>query len=289
MGAEQGTSMGWLEAVLLGVLQGLTEFLPISSSAHIRIAPALFDRPDAGAAFTAVIQLGTEAAVLIYFRKDIWNILRTWTLSLWRKELRRDPAALLGWWVIVGTLPIVVLGLLYEEQIEGALRNLWIVATVLILGGLILGAADYAGRKMRHLESLTGRDAVILGFAQAAALIPGVSRSGGTITAGLLLGFTRAEAARYSFLLAIPAVLGAGVKQLGDIGGANTPDWGATIIATIAAFLVGYVVIAVLLRYLAKGSYLPFVIYRVVLGVALYILLGTDVLAPLAGVPTDEL
>lgn len=275
--------MGWLEAVILGVLQGLTEFLPISSSAHLRIAsPLLGLGKDPGAAFTAVVQIGTEAAVLIYFRRELWNITKTWTLSLFRPELRREPSAKLGWYVILGTLPIVILGLLFQEQIKTDLRDLRIVATVLILGGIVLGIADRMGRNERDLEALTGRHALVLGLAQAAALIPGVSRSGGTISAGLFLGYKRADAARYSFLLAIPAVLGAGILELKDIGGHGSPEWAPTLLATAIAFAVGYAVIAWLLRYLATGSYLPFVVYRVLLGFLILLLIANGNLDPVS-------
>ena len=277
--------MGWFEAVVLGLVQGLTEFIPISSSAHLRVVGEAFGWDDPGAAFTAIIQIGTELAVLLYFRNDIIRIVRQWVLSLFRRELRGDPDARMGWLIIVGSIPIVVLGLLFQDDIETTLRDLRIVAICLVAFSLVLFWADRVGRKQRELDDLTVRSGLTFGFAQAMALIPGVSRSGGTITAGLFLGFTRAAAARYSFLLAIPAVLGSGGFQTyealaGDTEGAPIA-WGPTALATVISFFVGYVVIAWLLRYLDRGSFTPFVVYRVVLGLALLALVGAGVLDPL--------
>ncbi|MFI6481630.1 undecaprenyl-diphosphate phosphatase [Nonomuraea sp. NPDC050663] len=264
--------MGWLEAVVLGLLQGLTEFLPISSSAHIRVVSALFGWKDPGAAFTAVIQLGTEAAVLIYFRKQIWEIITTWTRSLFNKELRAAPAARMGWYVIIGTLPIVVLGLLFEDEIEGVFRDLRLIATTLIVFGLILWFADHTARNKLTLEKhLSPVHAVIYGLAQSLALIPGVSRSGGTITAGLLLDYRREEAARYSFLLAIPAVLGSGFYQLLDIGEGGAPEWGPTLLATVISFVVGYLAVSWFLKYISTHRFTGFVIYRICLGLFIYL------------------
>ncbi|MDP9396959.1 MAG: undecaprenyl-diphosphate phosphatase [Actinomycetota bacterium] len=273
--------IGWWQAAVLGMLQGLTEFLPISSSAHLRIAAPLLGWSDPGAAFTAVTQLGTETAVLLYFRRDIWTILRTWTLSLGRPQLRADPAARMGWYVIFGTVPIVVLGFALRGLIETSFRDLRIIAVTLIVFGLVLGAADAVARNVRPLEKLTLRHGLIYGLAQALALVPGVSRSGGTISAGLLLGYRREAAARYAFLLAIPAVLASGIFELRLIGEGSAPAWGPTLLATVLAFAVGYVVIAWLLRYLAHGSFRPFVIYRVALGILLLGLVVGGVLDPL--------
>ena len=282
--------MGWFEAVVLGLVQGLTEFLPISSSAHLRVVGEVFGWDDPGAAFTAIIQIGTEIAVLLYFRRDIGRIVRAWVLSLFRRELRRDPDARMGWLIIVGSIPIVVLGLLFQDKIETTLRDLRIVAIALVLFSLILYWADRVGAKQRELSDLTLGNGLVYGLAQSLALIPGVSRSGGTITAGLFLGFTRAAAARYSFLLAIPAVLGSGLfevkKSLGGDSAGPPIEWGPTILATVIAFAVGFVVIAWLLRYLDRGSFTPFVVYRVVLGLLLLALVGADVLDPLSGAPT---
>lgn len=271
--------MTWFEALVLGVVQGLTEFLPISSSGHVLIASSIFGWGDPGAAFTAVMQIGTELAVIIYFRRDIWRILRAWTRSLVDAESRSDPDARLGWLVIVGTLPIGVLGVLFTRQIETVARNLWLVAVMLIIFGIILGVADRVGSRTRDVQSIRWRDGVILGFFQALALIPGVSRSGASITGGLLLGLTREAATRYAFLLAIPAVLASGLYEASKIGEGPAPEWGPTLAATAIAFVVGYAVIAWLLRYLRTGSYLPFVLYRLGLGGVLLVLLGTGVLA----------
>jgi undecaprenyl-diphosphatase len=275
--------MGWFEAVVLGVVQGLTEFLPISSSAHLRLVGEAFGWDDPGAAFTAITQIGTEAAVLLYFRHDIARIIGAWVSSLFRSERRGDPDARMGWLIIVGSIPIVVLGLVFQDQIETTLRDLRIVATALIVFSLILYWADRVGAKKRELGDLTVPHGIIYGLAQAMALIPGVSRSGGTITAGLFLGYTRSAAARYSFLLAIPAVLGSGFFQAyealtGDVEGAGVA-WGPTILATVLAFGVGLAVIAWLLRYLAHGSFVPFVVYRIALGVLVLVLVQTGVFA----------
>jgi undecaprenyl-diphosphatase len=280
--------VGWFEAVVLGLVQGLTEFLPISSSAHLRIVGTAFGWDDPGAAFTAIAQIGTEAAVLVYFRRDIARIVRAWLLSLIGRRRRDDPDARMGWLIIIGSIPIVVLGLLLKDRIETTFRDLRIVAIALVAFSLILYAADRVGRKKLALTDLRGRDGVLFGLAQAMALIPGVSRSGGTITMGLFLGYNRAAAARYSFLLAIPAVLGSGFYEAygalkGDTRGASV-DWPPTILATVIAFFVGLAVIAWLLRYLNHGSFTPFVVYRVLLGLLVLGLVGAGVLDPTSAV-----
>ena len=270
----------WIEAAFLGLLQGLTEFLPVSSSAHLRIAGSLLPSgTDPGAAFTAVTQIGTEAAVLIYFRHDIWRIIVGWSGALVRRPATLPAEARLGWLVILGTLPIAVLGVLLKHTIEGGLRDLRITASMLIVFGLVLGLSDRIGAKRLPLERLGWRDGLILGFAQAMALVPGVSRSGGTISAGLLLGFTREAAARYSFLLAIPAVLASGLLELVDSWG-QFGAFGAapTLLATVIAFVSGYGVIVVFLRIVATRSYMPFVLYRLVAGIAVFALLATNVI-----------
>lgn len=260
--------IGWFEAVILGLIQGLTEFLPISSSAHIRVVSAFAGWPDPGAAFTAVIQLGTEAAVLIYFRRELWEIISTWTRSLFNRDLRDTFPARMGWYIIAGTLPIAVLGLALKDQIEGVFRDLRIVGVTLIVFALILWWADHTARNTLSLQNhLNFRHALGYGFAQSLALIPGVSRSGGTVTAGLLLGYRREDAARYSFLLAIPAVLASGGLELFEIGEGQAPAWGPTILATVISFFVGYAAVAWFLRYISTHKFTPFVIYRIVLGV----------------------
>ena len=269
-----------LKAVFLGVLQGLTEFLPISSSAHLRIFPDLFGWGDPGAAFTAVIQIGTELAVLIYFRHDIWRIGSTWVRSLYRPEYRGQLDARMGWFIIIGSLPIVVLGIFLKDTIEEDFRNLWIIGTTLIVLGLILGIADRVSSDRLRIKDMRLRDAVLMGLAQACALVPGVSRSGATISMGRFLGYEREAATRYAFLLAIPAVVGAGLFELKEIPhGDNSYGWGPTVVATVVSFLIGYAAIAWLLRYVATNSYLPFVIYRVALGSLTLVLLGAGVLS----------
>ncbi|MGH3347374.1 MAG: undecaprenyl-diphosphate phosphatase [Nocardioides sp.] len=270
-----------LKAVVLGTLQGLTEFLPISSSAHLRIFPELFGWGDPGAAFTAVIQIGTELAVLIFFRKDIWRIGSTWVRSLYRPEYRGHLDSRMGWFIIIGSLPIVVLGVIFKDTIENDFRNLWIIGTTLIVLGIILGIADRFSADDKQIKNLTLRHAILMGAAQACALVPGVSRSGATISMGRFLGYEREAATRYAFLLAIPAVVGAGLFELQEIPhGDNAYGWGPTIVATVVAFVVGYAAIAWLLRYVATRSYTPFVLYRVALGGATLILLSTGVLTP---------
>ena len=285
--------MGLVEAVVLGLIQGLTEFLPISSSAHLRIAGIFLEGGrDPGAAFTAIIQLGTELAVLVYFRRDIVRIVRAFVLGLLGTKgadggprvPRTDPDYRMGWLIIVGSLPIVILGVLLQSTIETSFRSLWIIAFTMIVFGVLLGVADRVGRHRKELTALTWRDGVIYGFAQALALIPGVSRSGGTIGAGLLLGYTRAAAARYSFLLALPAVFGSGLFELAKtVRGSAGPEMFSateTLAATVVAFAVGLVVIAFFLRYLNRGSFLPFVAYRILLGVLLIGLLLSGVVQP---------
>lgn len=268
-----------LKAVVLGTLQGLTEFLPISSSAHLRIFPELFGWGDPGAAFTAVIQIGTELAVLIFFRKDIWRIGSTWTRSLFRPEYRGHLDSRMGWFIIIGSLPIVVLGIILKDVIEQDFRNLWIIGTTLIVLGIVLGVADRLSADSRTIKDLSLRDAVLMGAAQAMALIPGVSRSGATISMGRFLGYEREAATRYAFLLAIPAVVGAGLFELKEIpNGENAYGWGPTVVATVVSFLVGYAAIAWLLHYVSTHSYAPFVLYRIGLGTLTLVLVAAGVL-----------
>ena len=265
--------VSWLEVVVLGIVQGLTEFLPVSSSAHLRIVSGVFFGNDPGAAFTAVSQLGTEAAVLVYFARDIAHLVAVWFRGLRSPEARADPDYRLAWLVIIGTIPIAVLGVLFKHQIETVARNLWLIATTMVVFGVLLGLAEYYGRQKIELRQMKVSDGVILGFAQACALIPGVSRSGGTITAGLFLGLERTAAVRYSFLLAIPAVVAAGIFTIPDIAkGGITPV--QMIVATVIAFVVGFGVIAWLLRWVAKHTVYAFVWYRLALGVLLFVALG---------------
>lgn len=277
---------------MLGLVQGLTEFLPISSSAHLRIIGELIGSTDPGAAFTAITQIGTESAVLLYFRRDIARIVAAWSHAItgkhgsdWRSRMGEgDPDARMAWWIALGSVPIVVLGLAFQDTITTAFRNLYLIAATLLVFGLVLGWADRVGAKRDGLEKLNGKHAVYYGFAQAMALIPGVSRSGGTITAGLLMGYTRSAAARYSFLLAIPAVLGSGFEQLATnidlLGTEGLPSLPMTLLATAIAFVVGYVVIIGFLKIVSTYSYQPFVIYRIGLAIVVLVLLVTGVLQP---------
>ncbi|MGJ3509327.1 undecaprenyl-diphosphate phosphatase [Enemella sp. A6] len=274
--------MTWWEALILGVVQGLTEFLPISSSAHLSIVGQLLGRDDPGSAFTAIVQIGTEAAVILYFAKDIGRIIKRWVLALFGKVPQSDPDVRMGWLVIIGSVPIVVLGLLFQDYIDHALRNLWV--TVAMLGGVavLLFLADRFARHVKPLEKLSWRDGIFYGLAQSLALIPGVSRSGATISAGLAMGYTREAAARYSFLLAIPAVLGSGFYKLTEISADPTPpNWLGIGVATVVSFAVGLGVIHWLLRYVSRNNFTIFVVYRLILAAVVAVLLLTGVLHPL--------
>ncbi|SDI02385.1 undecaprenyl-diphosphate phosphatase [Agrococcus jejuensis] len=275
--------MQWIEAILLGILQGATEFLPISSSAHLRIAGLFLPgAEDPGATFTAITQIGTELAVVLFFWRDIVRIVQRWFGALRGTVPKDDPDVRMGWLVIIGTVPIVVAGVLFQSLIRDQLRSLWITATVLIVFGLILGAADLLGRRDKGLQQITYRDGILVGLAQVLSLIPGVSRSGATTTMGRALGYERPAAAKYAFLLAIPAVFGAGLYETyqaltepSDVG----YGWGPTILATVVAFGVGLAVIRFLMAYISKRSFLPFVVYRVALGTVLLVALGAGWIA----------
>ncbi|MFB7842390.1 undecaprenyl-diphosphate phosphatase [Microbacterium sp. NPDC056052] len=274
--------MHLLEAIFLGIVQGLTEFLPISSSAHLRIVGAFLpSAQDPGAAFTAITQIGTEAAVVVFFWRDIVRIIGSWWAALIGRIPRNDPDARMGWLIIIGSIPIVVLGLVFKDQIETVFRSLWLVAIMLIVFGVLLGIADAIGARHRKLKDLTLGHGIVYGLAQSLALIPGVSRSGGTITAGLLLGYEREAAARYAFLLAIPAVFGSGVYQaVKSIGEPSVFSAGETLAATGIAFVVGLGVIAFFMRWISQRSFLPFVVYRILLGIALIVMLALGVIKP---------
>ncbi|MGK8557193.1 undecaprenyl-diphosphate phosphatase [Nocardia gipuzkoensis] len=302
--------MTWVQALVLGLVQGLTEFLPVSSSAHLRIVSSVFFGDDAGASFTAVTQLGTEAAVLVFFAKDIWRIVLAWFAGLrermtgrGRQELplhdqpttklpvltadrtrvldeqtQRDLDYRIGWYVIIATIPIGVLGFVFKDQIRTGARNLWLVAFMLIFFALIIAAGEHFGRKERPIEQLTTRDGLAMGFAQCLALIPGVSRSGATSTAGLFLGLEREAAVRFSFLLAIPAVTASGLFSLPDAfepaGEGLNASGPQLLVATVLAFVVGYASVAWLLRFVARHSFYWFVGYRIVLGLVIMGLLA---------------
>jgi undecaprenyl-diphosphatase len=258
-----------LEAIVLGIVQGLTEFLPISSTGHLRIVPAFLGWEDPGAAFTAVTQLGTMAAVLLYFREDLTRIAIAWWRSVWDRPLRRELDARLGWYIVLGTIPIGIFGVLFKDQIETGARDLYLIGVALIVLGLVLLLAEKVGTRDRSIEQIRTKDGFAIGFAQALALIPGVSRSGATITAGLFMGLDRPAAARFSFLLSVPAVVLSGLLELGTILSDDDGDHtsiGALVVATLMAFVSGYLAIAWLLKFLSTHSTVIFVVYRVALG-----------------------
>ena len=276
-----------LEAIFFGVIQGLTEFLPISSSAHIRIFAEFFGMTeDPGARFTAIMQIGTELAVLIYFRKDIAKIISAWIRSsLLRQKLDIDEMGLarMGWLIIIGSLPIAVLGYLGQDAIRTNFRSLWLIASVLIIFGVILGLADKFGSSNKSLKDLSIGHGILYGLAQSLALIPGVSRSGATIAMGRILGYSREAALRYSFLLALPAVFGSGLYEskgaISQSDSANVFTLGQTFAATVVAFVIGYLVIAWLIRFITNRSFAPFIVYRIALGALVLALLSTGVIS----------
>ena len=273
----------FFEPIFLGLIQGLTEFLPISSSAHLRIVGEFFNTPlDPGATFTAITQIGTEFAVLLYFRAEILAIVQ----SLFRffRTRNLEPQGRLGLLILLGTLPIVIFGYIGQDSIRSTFRSLWLIAIVLIVFGLILGLADRVGPNRKELSSLSTRDAIFYGLAQSLALVPGVSRSGATIAMGRILGYDRVSALRYSFLLALPAVFASGFfelfKALSDTASESSYSLTQTFVATVVAFVVGYAMIAWLLKFVATKSFMPFVIYRVLLGATVLVLLSSGVINP---------
>ena len=275
------------ESIVLGIVQGLTEFLPISSSAHQRIVGEFFSNAqDPGARFTAITQIGTELAVLIFFRNDIKNIVLAWfNQAVMRKDLASDqkPLARMGWLIIIGSLPIGILGYFGRDIITNDFRSLWLIASSLIIFGVILGLADHYGKKEKGLSELNVKHGILYGLAQSLALIPGVSRSGATIAMGRYLGYTREAALRYSFLLALPAVFGSGFYQLKDAFGSDASNiftLPQTFIATAIAFVVGYAVIAWLLKFVTTKSFMPFIIYRIALGTTVLVLLSAGIINP---------
>jgi undecaprenyl-diphosphatase len=270
--------MSNLEAVLLGLVQGLTEFLPISSSGHLRIVPAFLGWQDPGAGFTAVIQLGTMAAVVIYFRKDLWDIARAWLRELRVPFRQSSQEAKLGWFIVLGTIPISIFGFAFSDQIESGARSLYLIGSALIAFSFVMILAERIGTRQRSLDDLDARDGAYIGFAQALALVPGVSRSGATISAGLLRGFDRVAAARYSFLLSVPAVVLSGLFELRHVGG-DGASVEATVIATLVSFVSGYIAIAWLLRYLGTHSLAVFVAYRIPLGILVLVLAATGTIS----------
>jgi len=272
--------MGLFRAVVLGFVQGVTEFLPISSSAHLRIVPELLGWPDAGAAYTAMIQLGTVAAVIVYFWRDLVRLARAFVEGLRRGQPLGTPDARLAWFVIVGTLPVAILGLLFKHDIETSLRSLYVIAVAMIGLALVLLLAERIAAHRRTLSEMTWRDGIIIGLCQAVALVPGSSRSGTTLTGGLALGFRREDAARYSFLLSVPATTAAGLFEMRHLVRSGEPFSGVdVVVGTVVAFLSGILAIAWLLRFLRTRSTLVFIVYRLLLGGVLLLLLGTGRLA----------
>ncbi|AEF40405.1 Undecaprenyl-diphosphatase [Hoyosella subflava DQS3-9A1] len=275
--------MTWLQVIVLAIIQGLTEFLPISSSGHLRLADELLFGADAGASFTAVSQIGTEAAVIVFFARDIYNIVVAWFRGLFNRAERDVFEYKLGWYVIIASLPIGVLGFIFRDEVRTGARNLWIISSMFIFAGLLLAAAEYWGRKKRHMTELRMRDAVVMGVAQAGALVPGVSRSGGTITAGLAMGLSRYAAARFSFLLAIPAVVASGVFSLPDAfnpaGDGLAASGMQLVVTTVITFIVGYACIAWFLKFVQHYSMYWFVGYRVVVGLLIMGLLAGGVIS----------
>lgn len=271
--------MNSLEAIVLGLLQGLTEFLPISSSGHLRIVPALLGWEDPGAGFTAVIQLGTMAAVLIYFRADLARIAVAWLRELRVPIRRASQEARLGWFIVLGTIPIAIFGFAFKHQIESSARSLYLIGSALILFSFVMMAAERVSTKQRALTEMNGRDGLFVGMAQALALIPGVSRSGATISAGLFRNFDRVAAARYSFLLSVPAVVLSGLFELRKVGEEGSPSAAATAIATVVAFVSGYIAIAWLIRYLGTHTLGVFIVYRIALGALVLVLTATGAIS----------
>ena len=278
--------MSWWQVVVLSVVQGLTEFLPVSSSGHLAIVSRIFFADDAGASFTAVSQLGTELAVLVYFARDIVRIVKAWFRGFMGRQVaaHRNADYRLGWYVIIGTIPICILGLFFKDEIRSGVRNLWVIATALVVFSAVIALAEHLGRQSRHIDQLTWRDAVVVGVAQTLALVPGVSRSGATISAGLFLGLDRELAARFGFLLAIPAVFASGLFSLPDAFHPVLEGMSATgpqlLAATVIAFVVGLASVAWLLRFLVRHSMYWFVGYRVAAGAGVLILLAARVVSP---------
>jgi len=275
--------MSWLQVVVLSIVQGLTEFLPVSSSAHLAIVSRFFFEDDAGASFTAVSQLGTEAAVVVYFARDIARILTAWLRGIFVPARRDDVDYRMGWYVIIGTIPIAVMGYAFKDTIRSEARNLWVVATAMLVFSAVIAAAEYYGRQDRHEEQLTWRDGLIVGIAQCLALVPGVSRSGATISAGLFLGVDRPLAARFGFLLAIPAVLASGLISLPDAFNPASGGMSATgaqlLVSVVITFVIGLAAVAWLLRFLTRHGMYWFVGYRVILALIVMALLATGTMA----------
>lgn len=281
-GSPELTDMTWLQTIVLSILQGLTEFLPVSSSGHLRIFSELFWGADAGASFTAVIQLGTELAVLVFFARMIWQILCGWFRG-WTDKESRGQDWRMGWFVIVGSVPIAFVGFFLQDLIRSTFRNLWATAAMLVLFSFVFIAAERLGSKTREFKDLSMKDAIVMGLCQCLALIPGVSRSGGTVSGGLFLGLDREVATRFSFLLAIPAVLGSGLYELKDAldpAAGQAASGSQLLVGTAIAFVIGYASIAWLLKFVSHHSFAWFAAYRIPLGLLVMVLLVTGVLQP---------
>ena len=273
--------MNYFDAIILGIVEGLTEFLPISSTGHLTIAEQILglqtDDP-AVTGFTAVIQMGAIAAVILYFARDIWAIIRTWVRGLVQPEWRGHRDFRLGWYIIIGTIPVGIIGLAFKDVIKNDLRSLWVVAVALIAWSAVMWAAERVARQDRGEKQLNLTDSVVVGLMQCFALIPGVSRSGATISAGLFRGLDRVTATRFSFFLSIPALLAAGLFELKDALGGSI-SVGETLVGTVVSFLVAYATIAWLLRFVAHHAITWFIPYRVGLGVLLLVLLSANVIS----------
>jgi undecaprenyl-diphosphatase len=277
--------MAWWEAILLGAVEGFTEFLPVSSTGHLTILESVLGYsttdPDV-TAFTAIIQVGAVAATIFFLRRDIVRILRAWFRGLGNRTERGERDYRFGWAVILGSLPIAVVGLAFKDEIETTLRSLWFVAGALILWSGVMWFADSRATQERHEDDVTWRDTLIIGLVQCLALIPGVSRSGATMSAGLLRGIDRVAVTRLAFFLSIPALTGAGILQTIDEFDriSSGVGWGPTLLATAVSFVVALAAVSWLLRYIARHTYSIFIVYRVALGTLLLILLSAGVLSP---------
>lgn len=273
--------MNVLQAAVLGVVEGLTEFIPVSSTAHLKIVPKLLGWGDPGASFSAIVQIGAIVAVLLYFRRDLWNFIRAWFTGLVDADARQTLDYRMAWYVIFATIPIGIAGFLFQDAIEGGLRSMWVIAVTLIVVGLALLAAEQVGTERKDEAQTSWPDIIVIGLVQVFSLIPGVSRSGATISAGLFRGLDRVTATRFSFLLSIPAITAAGLFELAkEVTAGTTEDWTPTIVGTVISFFVAYASIAWFLRYVSSHTFRPFVVYRVALGVVLLVLLGTGVITP---------
>jgi undecaprenyl-diphosphatase len=278
--------MNFIQAIVLGIVQGLTEFLPISSSAHVQIVSELMnvkgisDKNSATTAFIATIQLGTEAAVLLYFAKDIWRFLSSFFKGLFNKNARKSADFKMAIYILIGSIPVGIVGLVFKHFIEETVRTLWVISFTMIIFGIVLFVSERIGSKTKEIQELNAKSAIGFGIGQMLSVIPGVSRSGASISFGLLAGFSRASAARFSFLIGIPAVLVSGLWEFKDsYKNLDSELMAGTAVATLTSFIVGYLVIAGLLKYLNKGSFTPFVIWRILVGLILLGLLTTGVIA----------